>query len=161
MKYRNIMSVDPGGTSGYAAIHIPSGPSKRSTHERVLSAKECGHLRCEEVKGGPTTQAIALMRLVEQLRCNTLLIESMYLDAPLTKRVKTMDILSPCKVGWGLAALVTHSLPHVRILWRPPSEMSVITDERLHRWELWIPGKKDARAALKHLLVYLRGTSVE
>jgi hypothetical protein len=34
--------------------------------------------------------------------------------------------------------------------------LGVITDDRLRASGLWIPGKKDARAAVKHLMLFLR-----
>jgi hypothetical protein len=37
-----------------------------------------------------------------------------------------------------------------------PSDMSVITDDRLRRWGLWEPGKKHSRDAWKHWVVRLR-----
>jgi hypothetical protein len=37
-----------------------------------------------------------------------------------------------------------------------PSAKSVVTDERLRRWGLWNPGRKDANDAVRHLIVLMR-----
>lgn len=43
-----------------------------------------------------------------------------------------------------------------KLVQQNPSERSVITPERLKRWGLWTPGKKDAMSAMQHLITYLR-----
>lgn len=161
---KTIMAVDPGGVSGYACIRYSPAELKATkdpTHEFILAHKDKGSLKTGEITGDPTVQACALYDKARTLKADVILIESFYLDSPLLKKVRTGDILLPVKVGWGLAALILKDMG-IPIIWRPPSMMSVITDERLKLWNLWIPKQKDARAALKHLIVYLRGdTGIE
>lgn len=160
-----VMSVDPGGKTGWCAINIPdhfistSRTKFDSTHRLVKWCKDNGEMRWGEVSAGPVRTAVELVRTAGHLGCTTVLMESMYLDKPGSRKVRTGDILSPCKVGWAFAGLYEGQKLGT-VIWRPPSEMAVITDARLKQWGLWIPNQKDARAALKHLMVYLRGTSV-
>lgn len=37
-----------------------------------------------------------------------------------------------------------------------PSAKAVVSDERLRRWGLWNPGRKDANDAVRHLIVLMR-----
>lgn len=158
-----IMSVDPGGKTGWVAINIPPKElelSRRgSTHQLVRWCMKNKHMRWGEITAGPVRTAVQLVERCGDLDIHTVLMEAMYLDKPGSRKVRTGDIMLPCKVGWAMAGLY-EGQQLGSINWRQPSEMSVITDARLKQWGLWFPNQKDARAALKHLLVYLRGTPV-
>lgn len=158
-----IMSIDPGGKTGWCAIYIPDKElqlaRKGSTHQLVKWCRDDGFLTWGESVAGPVRTAIQLVDRCEEMDIHLALVESMYLDKPGSRKVRTGDILSPCKVGWAFAGLFEGKRMGM-VIWRPPSEMAVITDARLKQWGLWIPNQKDARAALKHLMVYLRSASV-
>lgn len=156
---KRIMAVDPGGTSGFAILKPgPQTPREfESTHAFAKVMKDAGHLMTGEIIGKPEHQANDLFNIGVSNFVDLWIIESFYLEPPLAKKARTADILLPVKVGYGLSTLV-YGYHEAEVKWQPSSSMTVITDERLRRWGLWVTGK-DARAALKHLIVHLRGES--
>lgn len=157
-----VMSVDPGGKTGFVIATWPSKEQMRqevrdsSAHEAVVKRRRTGNFKFGNVTGPYRLQAVRLWELSLRLRVSHMRIEDFQLMQGGPSKQKTQDLLSPVKVGWGLAALLQHSNAEMQVDWPMPGEMGVITDERLKLWGLWLPGDKDARAALKHLLVYLR-----
>lgn len=78
-------------------------------------------------------------------------------DFTVRERTKDRSLLSPVRLANQLLMMLALSNDlEVFVKWQQPSEMSVATDDRLKAWDLWLPGKKDARAATKHLIRYLR-----
>jgi hypothetical protein len=74
------------------------------------------------------------------------------------ERTKSRHMLVPIRVLAAFEALMAreNELRYTEFSHQSSAEMSVITDERQKRWDLWFPGKKDGNVAIKHLIVKLR-----
>lgn len=74
------------------------------------------------------------------------------------EKTKSRHLLTPIRVGAAFEAfmLMENDLRYTKVSYQMPAEMSIITDERQRRWGLWLPGKKDANVAIKHLIIKLR-----
>lgn len=138
-----VMAVDPGGVSGWV---VYDGPSRhRPTMDDLL---EIGF-----TKGKWVQQSLDLAHIAWMWEPDTLVIEGFRIPGRIP--TKKADLLLPVRIASGLEALMADMKNAPRIVIQQPSQMGVITDERLKRWGLWHT-QKDIRAAIKHLLIFLR-----
>ncbi len=74
------------------------------------------------------------------------------------EKTKSKYMLAPIRVAAAFEAFMLREddLRFTSLSYQMPVDMSIITDERQKRWDLWFPGKKDANVAIKHLIVKLR-----
>lgn len=153
IRQMKVASIDPGGRSGLVIIeYLFRSPA----HLTVSRAMVKGTLLLENVNGKETAQVEALYRKVKG--CDVVIIEDYIIRVPL--KTTARKALSPVRIGFGVDLLLGMSPKFSgQVIWQQPSDIGVITDDRLRAWGLWLPGQinKDIRAAMKHLIIYLRG----
>lgn len=163
-----IASVDPGGRTGLVLLELDptktmvfvggrrSGKADRISSTVVIEALKEDRLRWMNIHGDEELQARNLYELLKFY--DVVIIEDFQLSAKVHTR--NSELLSPVRIGFGLSLLLNMSPKFKgKIVWQQPTQMGVITDDRLRSWGLWLPGErnKDIRSAMKHLLIYLRG----
>lgn len=152
-----VAAVDPGGRTGLVTLEVPSAASILSTNgaSLVIKAMNEGRLGLENIDGTELDQTKALYYKLRDF--NVVIIEDYIIRVPL--KTTRREALSPVRIAFGLDLLLTmSSVFNGGIVYQQSTQLSVITDDRLKAWGLWLPGQrnKDIRAALKHLLIYLR-----
>lgn len=165
-----IASVDPGGRTGLVLLELDptktmvfNGGKRAGFQDRISStivqeAMKDNRLSWRNVCGDELTQVENLYGTCR--RSDVVIIEDFQIPANISSRKH--EVLSPVRIGFGLALLLKMSKTfNGRVVWQQPTQMGVITDDRLRAWGLWLPGEsnKDIRSAMKHLLIYLRGNN--
>lgn len=81
-----------------------------------------------------------------------------YEDFTLRERTQTRDLLSPIRVTAMHQAIVLQKegLGAPRMHLQSSSDKSVITDDQLKAWGLYLPGKPHSNDACRHLCLWLR-----
>jgi hypothetical protein len=64
--------------------------------------------------------------------------------------------IAPVRIYSMMEALAWERGLMIDFVYQMPGEKTIITDERLKRWGLWVRGARHARDAVKHLCVYAR-----
>lgn len=162
-----IGSVDPGGRTGLIKIETRQlviiggrgfGKADRSALAVIKDAMQHDRFIGCNIHGTELEQAQELYRRLRAF--DVVIIEDWQIPAKISTRKH--EALSPVRIGFGLALLLTMS-PRFKgkIVWQQPTQMGVITDDRLRQWGLWLPGQenKDIRSAMKHLIIYLRSSA--
>lgn len=152
-----IGAVDPGGRTGLVTIELPGyGPFRGNATDAVVLAMREGRLTLQNINGPELDQAWTLYR---ELRFfDVVVCEDWQIPAKTSNRNR--ETLSPVRIAFGLELLLAQSRMFEGVfIYQQPTQMGVITDDRLRAWGLWLLGEKnkDIRSALKHLLIYLRG----
>lgn len=149
-----VATIDPGGTTGMV-LYDQHKPSVSPAHVQLLSAKQEGRLEvievnCRNVLGGFRD----ILGVLDKFNPDVVVYEGFDLwtvAADLTP--VELNALLRWEIGpdsgWSKSG-------KVKLVKQSPSERTVATSERLKRWGLWEPGKKDAMAAMQHMVVYLR-----
>jgi hypothetical protein len=66
-------------------------------------------------------------------------------------------LLTPVQVAWAFLGLADGPVVSA---WQTPSlAKTTVTDKRLKKLGLWVPGRDHERDALRHLVLYMRQTS--
>ncbi len=128
------LSLDPGGTTGYAifdyvddsAIHI---------------------LREGQIKGGLNGFLDFHWDVLEDIQFERIICESF----TLREGIHGAD-LSPVSIIGALEALY----PTVEIVYQEPKIKPLCTDERLKKLRMYVPGKPHRNDAVRHAVIYLR-----
>lgn len=141
-----IVAVDPGGMTGLVLVnlldHIPSEFNAPS-HELVKGAEPTIiEVNCHDINKG----FAEMNTIVHEFGPDVVVYEMFYLWT-VAADLSPVKLITLMEWEW---SRWTELVP------QNPSERSVITDLRLKNWWLWSPGKKDANAAMKHLLVWMR-----
>jgi len=152
----HVLGIDPGGTTGWYNLTVPAdcifgdAPSKIIEHD------------WGEFTGPEPKQAMEIARLAREIQSldfrvgPAMIIEAWDID-PNFHSLDT-DTLSPIRLG-AMLELLQHQrmLSDSTIHFQSRSlAFSTVTDERLHRWHLWVKGSDHVRAALKHGITALR-----
>lgn len=147
------MSVDPGGTTGFAyGVFKPHVDDSM----RTLLARSRSGIEAGECYGPSEEQAWDLFLMWRDFRSScdhrcVLIIEDFAL------RQRSAE-LSPIEVTYGLLTLLRgedgewrHGAPVKQM----PSTKSYATNDRLKDWGVWIIGSEHSRDAVRHLCAYL------
>lgn len=141
--------VDPGVTTGWAAIGVPAPSIFGSAPSQILDW-QCGQL------DGPLSGHIVSIRAIAKRFFPAAIICEGF-DPREANRSE--DYLSPVRVESMLIfAVATGYIPLVT---GPFSQMpglasSTATDYRLQKWGLYKKGSKDARSATRHAITFIR-----
>lgn len=131
-----VLAVDPGKSSGYAVFDGES-------------------LYCGQIEGISENETVdLLLDVLEEYGCGVVVLE----DFILRSSVKTRDLLSPVRINAAISYGL-HSGGWVGVaveLQTATDAKGVLTDARLRRKGLWVPGKDHANDAIRHMLLYLR-----
>lgn len=154
----HIIGIDPGGTTGWARLTVP--------RVSVLSGQPGEILEWDygELQGTEPSQVRSLLRIARETQSldygvgPALLVEAWDQDP----RFKNTDpeALSPARIG-AMLAFCEECYPELlgdaklnfqsRVLAK-----TTMTDERLKRHGLWVPGSDHIQAAIRHAVTGLR-----
>lgn len=165
----NLMAIDPGGRTGLAHVIVPK-PNKLVPHmavrEAIVDTNLVGQvITIDGLLDSQTAQIVDHMREAQkksghgrqqayEVR-NVIAIEGFRLHP---KANLENTALIPVRLAAKLEFYIwLEELPW-EVVWQWPSDMQAVPDDALRRWSMWMKGKgnKDARAALKHLIVLAR-----
>lgn len=161
------VALDPGKTTGVAWLRVRAAVLRDMGWLSVLKARlglggatweaGTGEIDCEDLVGGVgrLTDAIAGVARVGIARAPVrvvVVVEDFSLYAG--RQHVGKDALWSPRVAAGLQCLIGR-VTGLLWVWQMPSERTVITDERLKRWGVYVPGDH-ARDALRHMIVWLR-----
>lgn len=77
-------------------------------------------------------------------------------DFLLRERTSARNLLSPVRLNSKFEDYVRRERPDIQLHLQSPSDKSIISDERLKRWNLYFKGQQHARDAERHLVLWLR-----
>jgi len=152
----HVLGIDPGSTTGWYCLTVPrdcifsDGPSKIVEHD------------WGEFTGPLARQSIEIARLTREIqsldfRVGPAMIVEAWDQDP---RFKSTDpeTLSPVRIGAQLELLQEQKqLNDATLTFQSRTlAFSTATDERLHKWRLWVAGSDHVRAALRHGITALR-----
>jgi hypothetical protein len=143
-----IIWFDPGGATGWALFSVH--PDALLDPD-VFVLDNILHFSCGEFYGSEFRQVDQMLDLVDSWPIAAIGCE----DFILMKLDKSRELLAPVRLA---AALRYTLMPERWVHMQAPSMMDGMSDERLRRLPYWkaTAGLKDARAATKHALVFLR-----
>lgn len=142
----SIMTVDPGGTSGWAVAQA----------KLWVAGKRSSALRGSgQVRGLEFEQVHELLRLICEWDVSSVIIE----DFILQKFGSQRSLLSPVRIGSALAYTLWERSPSISVHWQLPSVMAIATDARLERWGILrrpVSAWPHANDAIRHMEVAVR-----
>lgn len=144
-----VIAVDPGVTTGIVVAEVERGA--------VTDVLWFGQLACNrDVAWWLEERRVAktVGKLFMRWGCTQIVMEDFLIRAGVDA-VSNRDLLSPCRVG---LAIVT-ALPKrfvARCAWQSPSDMSVMTDDRMKKLDLFQPGLPHVNDAMRHMVIFAR-----
>jgi hypothetical protein len=163
-----LVAIDPGVTTGIASIELKSWwKDMGEPHEvlkKALDGSSVGWFAASDIKGTEFDQVTSMMAIIygsfrfegPDAIASIVAVESF----DLRERTKAKSLLAPVRITARLQDRLQardfkgefrndgrHS---------PSSAKSIVTDERLREWGLWVPGSPHVRDAMRHLLVLMR-----
>lgn len=158
MTLLNLIALDPGGTTGMAWAMFPPNGNVPDAYLKKMS-------RAWQIDGEHKDQALLLyqeildcMKRAGGVNQSTYNVRTIVAceDFVVPSGPRRKTVLSPVRVGAMLEYHVWLEELNLEWRWQQPGERSVITDEMLKRWGLWLPGQPHAMDALRHLIVLQR-----
>jgi hypothetical protein len=152
----HVLGIDPGGVTGWYLITVPrdcifgDGPSSILEHD------------WGEFSGPEPQQAIEIARLAREIQSLDYLVGPAIIceawDQDPTFHSTDPEALSPVRLGAMLTLLKAQKMLGDSTLTFQSRSLafSTVTDDRLHRWNLWVKGSDHVRAALRHGITALR-----
>lgn len=155
--------IDPGTTTGVilADLRKKKYGEMGSPSERLRVGMEEGDVQALEVDTRRWWESTLADTVEEFMRSGSggwtsipLVVEDFILRTQ-DKRKETLD---PIRVTSSLVAvLIDRGWDGKLVLQQPSQAKSVVTDDRLRAWKLWIVGSSHKRDAMRHAVVFLRG----
>ncbi len=164
----SIAAIDPGLSTGCAWACVGRKELKRlGAHGALLSAVEAGRWQGEEINGDSDAARVqAILLWLESRHEATYRVTSGYMSAvshfiveDFVRREDTTDssLLAPVRIMEKLFEWVLPDDPLMQVLKQQPSQAkSVVTDDRLKSWGLWMRGSRHVRDANRHIIIALR-----
>lgn len=149
-----IIVVDPGGNTGvvWGSFDVYGGLSSHEVISKEVKTKKSSFgiddYDCRNFVDGFRN----LSRFITRFLPDVVIFEGFQLW---TKDADLTPVYLLTLAEWELTAARSRVVPPWQYEVQAPSERTVIRDEQLKRWGLWM-GSKDVRAAMKHLIVYIR-----
>jgi hypothetical protein len=154
-----VVAFDPGVTDGWCILRVPIKVLLRRGQVGAVSQMRwtVGEHRLGSASAN-VLRAVQLVRLAyEDVMVDGDVLVVVQEDFSLRMMSSDPEMLEPVRwlAVWDHWAATSGGFPFP-VVRQMPSEKSVVTDQRLHLWGLWVPGKEHKRDALRHALVYLR-----
>lgn len=179
-----VFAIDPGETTGWAAAVVDlyrnesAGIEEAKAEglwfsgqvETIRKAREPNHETWadEDVQVsaelGETLAAMKVAKLVRQFRDKVSQrsihgpVEVVFEDFILRERTKNRNLLSPVRMTSAITTALefTPGDYQLEVMQSPSNAKTTMTDDRLRRLGLWLPGQPHARDATRHLVLYMR-----
>jgi hypothetical protein len=143
------MGIDPGGTSGWSVIGVPSRTIYRD-YPGKISLHEYG-----EVTGNYTEQVLKLMHIAASQKYYPLAIALE--DFEPRKNIQGEAFFSPMLINARIQFCIdTHYILAPLFYQMPSLAMDTASDERLKRWNLYVPGPDHTKDATRHAITFIR-----
>jgi hypothetical protein len=147
---KRVISFDPGGTTGVAALvldtftqpEIPTGDVSKWMDTTV--GWHVDHI-------GPESHHVPLWFLLEQFRPTSVVCESF----EFRQGKQRAGIVLDSKEYIGVIKLWCALNKVPLIMQTAATGKGFVTDEKIKALDLWVPGKKHAMDAMRHLITYL------
>jgi hypothetical protein len=147
-----VIGVDPGVTTGWAAITVPTDTIFGDAPGEIVSH------RWGMLEGPESAQAKAFCRIAKRYIWPTMAMEDFDArkpqhtshDSPYLAPVRVAAVIKFC-IQTGMAGAVCG------LEWQMPGiAMDTATDERLKTWGLYTPGKDHPKDATRHAITLIR-----
>ncbi len=151
----HIMGIDPGGTTGWCRITVPTLAIFGDAESEIVEW-DYGALNGSETK--QAREIAVLCRETQGLAYNIgVAAVSEAWDQDPTFKSTDPEALSPCRINAMLELLSDLNMMGDATLTTQPRSMamSTATDERLKKWKMYVT-HKDIRAATRHAVTALR-----
>lgn len=155
-RWERIFCIDPGGTTGWVYGQVQMNGS---AHHQLAVAVLKGRMAYGQFKGSENGAIDQMLQLIKEHKAETVVIEDYVVRLPYKNTHRAG--LSPARIGAGLAYALSGVPSVTQVKFQMPSQMAVITDDRLKAWGLWLPGKPHACDAMRHMVIYLRNNMVD
>lgn len=147
-----VIGIDPGVTTGWAAITIPRDSIFGDEPGEIVSWKH------GMIDGPETSQVQTLCRIARRYLYPAIALEDFDPRKPLRGGHET-PYLAPVRVASKIQMAIDLSMfgSCTGLEWQMPSlAMDTATDERLKRWGLYPPGKDHPKDATRHAITLIR-----
>lgn len=140
----NVVSLDPGGTTGWAVFSVH--PEAMSGDPDIKILPNILFWAAGQFSGLRNSQVDEIRDLIAEWHDARLVSESF--------RVRQLNaVLEPDRIN----AILEYVLrPRYLVYQEPGLAMSTVTDDRQKDWGFWVPGQEHARDAIKHNITFLR-----
>lgn len=146
-----LMAIDPGGTTGVAALHVTLGGTVAETLTEGVTLR-----KAIEVKGYWREQVYELDRLADRFRYTANVEHAIQLDN--VHVIMENFLADPRRIGGGATDLssvwIAGGFAAVQAeepIWQNPSDKGYAKNERLKRWGLWEVGSEHKRDCWRHI----------
>lgn len=155
-KNLHVMGIDPGSTTGWYNITFPRLCIFGDEPAQIIEV-DYG-----EFNGDEARQAVELARLAREIQSldfkygPAMIVEQW--DSDPSFKSTDPEVLSPVRIGAMLSLLKYQKQVGDATLHFQSRALAfgTATDERLHKWKLWVAGSDHIRAASRHAIVALR-----
>jgi len=139
-----VLSLDPGGTTGWAVFSVHPDAMTARLEFRVLD--NIDWWTAGEFTGSQDKQCDEIMELVNSWPGARLVTEGFTLR-------QAQAELSPVQIN---AIIRWAARPRYWVEQNASLAMGTVTDDRQKEWGFWLPGKPHARDAVKHNITFLK-----
>lgn len=163
------VSIDPGVTTGFVQVDLPSNwremdlyillkALKELDAEALSKGTEWPGCRTMELSGFESGQIDEMMGVILGRKGRVITAKCVIIeDFILRERTKSRDLLAPVRLTAMLQDRLYHCGFSGKIVLQSPSDAkSIVTDSRLKAWGLWHEGSPHIRDGWRHLVKYLR-----
>lgn len=139
-----VISLDPGGTTGWALFQVH--PDAMCGDPSIPVLPNIEWWTAGEFTGRQDDQVDEIVELVESWPAARLVTEDFHLR-------QLNALLDPVEIN---AVVRWATRPRYWVKQQGSLAMTTVTDDRQKEWGFWIPGKEHARDAVKHNITYLK-----
>lgn len=142
------IGLDPGGTTGWAVTQTP--PSSFRGTNGVLAGMK---MECGQFEGSSNEQTDQIIDLIFSYVEPAVVMEDFELRQ---LQVELSPVEIAAKVEYELHREALDGLLIPYFLQKASLAKNTVTNERLKRWGLWVPGQRHARDGIRHCITFNR-----
>lgn len=150
MSWKSIVALDPGGTTGWAALTYDKDIELEGGFDTARSKEgytwEYGHI-------GPHEHHTELWNFLNEYYDDSLTVVCESFEFRQGKQRTGINLMSKEYIGVTKLFGDRHGIPVV--FQTAAHGKGFVTDEKIKCLDLWVPGKKHAMDAMRHLLTYV------
>jgi hypothetical protein len=166
-RYRSVFTVDPGGTTGVCWALVPG---VQDPSIELVDAFLDDRMVTAQIGGDEDEQALAVAQWWTSSRAKARRLAKADNEAQrptsefvcesftLLRPESDTSLLSPVRLiaKYELLRHLGYFEGATHFGYQQPSQKSIVTDEQLQRWGLWLPGQPHACDAVRHAVLRLR-----
>jgi hypothetical protein len=156
-----VLGIDPGGTTGVVLVSVPAVTMYGDPRAPYAGIEI--H-RYEQITGEEESQAAEILAIVREVAAGvSFKLPVVIEDFSLRIFSRSESLLSPVRmlglIQTGMRAWDPENVEHQIFMQQPATAKRIVTDSRLERWGLYVPGMQHARDGLRHAVTLLRRCS--